>query len=350
MTGSCLFQFAISSFTLSVDAMTRYQDSQHPDSVDHHHKTRIVRSWKKTRPPSYSSLSVRIELRALGKIPEGEELTVSYVDFLNLSADRQKKLKERFYFDCTCQHCSQHIEDDLMMAGAEGEGSKVREGTRTGHIYKSSEWKYRLAFTSQLLSFPFCLCVPLSPLLIRWKKWRPSVKSVWKRSRGPALRGISTRYTCPVRISYCLHVFHIFLSSVLSSVWPAVSQVVKLCRECLEKQENVLADTHLCRLRVLSVASEVLSYTHSFSEAAVSAHKMVEGYMWVKVFSLNRLGDSTKLLLYLHLSHGALCLSKTNFLCKRVFRQSNLTSLSSLVTPTWNTCTSKPLGRLLKNL
>lgn len=52
---------------------------------------------------------------------------MSYVDFLNLSADRQKKLKERFHFECTCDHCSQHIKDDLMMAAAESEGKKVRE-------------------------------------------------------------------------------------------------------------------------------------------------------------------------------------------------------------------------------
>lgn len=83
-------------------------------------------------PKNLSSL--RIELRALGKIPDGEELTVSYVDFLSLSTDRQEKLKEHYYFDCTCEHCSQHIKDDLMTAAAEGE-SKVREGdTRRTHI------------------------------------------------------------------------------------------------------------------------------------------------------------------------------------------------------------------------
>ncbi len=58
-----------------------------------------------------------------------------------------------------------------------------------------------------------------------------------------------------------------------------LSQVVKLCRECLEKQENVLADTHLDKLRVLSVASEALSYLQVFSEAAALTHRMVEGYM-----------------------------------------------------------------------
>lgn len=76
--------------------------------------------------PRHVLLSPRIELRAMGKIPEGEELTVSYVDFLILSADRQKKLKEHYHFDCTCKQCSQHIKDDLMMAAAESEGNKVR--------------------------------------------------------------------------------------------------------------------------------------------------------------------------------------------------------------------------------
>lgn len=65
----------------------------------------------------------------------------------------------------------------------------------------------------------------------------------------------------------------------LNCVLSVLSQVVKLCRECLEKQENVLAGTNLYKLRVLSVASEVLSYMRSFPEAAGCARKMVEGYM-----------------------------------------------------------------------
>ncbi|XP_037608341.1 histone-lysine N-methyltransferase SMYD1a [Sebastes umbrosus] len=149
----------------------------------------------------------RIELRAVGKIPEGEELTVSYVDFLNLSADRQKRLKEHFHFECTCQHCSQHIKDDLMMAAAENKPSadKVKEVT---------------AFSKECLE--------------------------------------------KINRSHIKKDFH---------------EVVKLCHECLEKQENVLADTHLYQLRVLSVGSEVLSYLQCFSEAADYARRMVEGYI-----------------------------------------------------------------------
>lgn len=54
---------------------------------------------------------------------------------------------------------------------------------------------------------------------------------------------------------------------------------MRLCHECLGKQDNVLADTHLYKLRVLSVASEVLSYLKSFPEAADYAQRMVQGYM-----------------------------------------------------------------------
>ncbi|XP_041816300.1 histone-lysine N-methyltransferase Smyd1-like [Chelmon rostratus] len=152
----------------------------------------------------------RIELRAMGRIPEGEELTVSYVDFLNLSADRQKKLKEHFYFDCTCEHCSQHIKDDLMMAAAESEGKKP----------SAEKVKEVTAFSKECLE---------------------------KIERSRTERD-----------------YH---------------EVQKLCLECLEKQENVLADTHLYRLRVLSVASEVLSYLQLFSEAADHSRRMLEGYM-----------------------------------------------------------------------
>ncbi|XP_008322724.1 histone-lysine N-methyltransferase Smyd1-like [Cynoglossus semilaevis] len=148
----------------------------------------------------------RIELRALEKIPEGAELTVSYVDFLSLSSDRQKKLREHFHFDCTCEHCAQHIKDDVMMASSDSKPSadKVKEVT---------------AFSKECL----------------------------EKIEAARLQG-------------------------------DFPEVVKICRECLEKQENVLADTHLYRLHVLSVAGEVLSFLQNFGEAAGYAEKMVEGY------------------------------------------------------------------------
>lgn len=61
----------------------------------------------------------------MGKISVGEELTVTYVDYLNLSEDRKRILKQQYYFDCTCDHCTNKTKDDLKMAGAEVEGVKV---------------------------------------------------------------------------------------------------------------------------------------------------------------------------------------------------------------------------------
>lgn len=81
----------------------------------------------------------RIELRALRNISEGEELSVSYIDFLDTSAERQRKLKEHFYFECTCEHCRQHLKDDLMTAAAaHGDGGNVSDGDDAGFHFKAA--------------------------------------------------------------------------------------------------------------------------------------------------------------------------------------------------------------------
>ncbi|XP_019382175.1 PREDICTED: histone-lysine N-methyltransferase SMYD1 isoform X1 [Gavialis gangeticus] len=152
---------------------------------------------------------MRIELRALGKISPGEELTVSYIDFLNVSEDRRKQLKKQYYFDCTCEHCQKKIKDDLMLAVKEGE-----------HKPSQDMVKEVIQFSKDTLE-----------------------KINKARSEG---------------------VYH---------------EVVKLCRECLKKQEPVLGDTNIYLLRILSIVSEVLSYLQMFEEAADHAKRMVDGYM-----------------------------------------------------------------------
>ncbi|KAK1332869.1 hypothetical protein QTO34_006400 [Cnephaeus nilssonii] len=62
-------------------------------------------------------------------------------------------------------------------------------------------------------------------------------------------------------------------------------EVVKLCRECLEKQDSVFADTNIYMLRMLSIVSEVLSYLQAFEEASYYARRMVDGY--VKLYHPN---------------------------------------------------------------
>ncbi|XP_036382478.1 histone-lysine N-methyltransferase SMYD1b isoform X1 [Megalops cyprinoides] len=166
----------------------------------------------------------RIELRALGKIAPEEEVTVTYVDFLNVSTERQRLLKEQYFFNCTCQHCTEHIKDDIMMGGKEVDGNKPSE-----------------ELVKEITEF--------------------SLQTLQKIDKA--------------RIDAQYH------------------EVVKLCRECLEKQEPVLADTHLYKLRILSTLSETLSYLQFFEEAAGHARKMVEGY--IKLYHPNnaQLGMAT---------------------------------------------------------
>ncbi|XP_043093237.1 histone-lysine N-methyltransferase SMYD1a [Puntigrus tetrazona] len=151
----------------------------------------------------------RIELRALEKISEGEELTISYVDFLNVSKERQQLLKKRYYFDCKCEHCSSATEDQLMTAVRDSDGNKP-----SADVVKAVT-----DFSLQAL-----------------------VKIEEARTEGN------------------------------------FQEVVKLCRECLEKQGPVFGDTNLHLLRVLSIASEVLSFMHQFSEASGYTQRVLDGY------------------------------------------------------------------------
>uniref|UniRef100_A0A8C5H7U8 [histone H3]-lysine(4) N-trimethyltransferase n=1 Tax=Gouania willdenowi TaxID=441366 RepID=A0A8C5H7U8_GOUWI len=82
----------------------------------------------------------KIELRALGKIEEGEELTVSYVDYLNLSEERQRHLKTQYFFECTCEHCKNKTKDDLKMAGREKDGVKPTEE----QVKEASDYCYQM--------------------------------------------------------------------------------------------------------------------------------------------------------------------------------------------------------------
>ncbi|KAL6113998.1 smyd1 [Pungitius sinensis] len=153
----------------------------------------------------------RIELRSLGKIEEGEELTVAYVDFLNLSEERQRQLKTQYFFDCTCEHCKSHIKDDLKLGGvAEVDGVKPTE---------------------------------------------EQVKEA---------------------TDYCFQMLEKMESARLKGDY---HQVVKICKECIERTEPVLADTHIYQLRMWSTLSEVQAYLQFFTDAADYSRKMVEGYM-----------------------------------------------------------------------
>lgn len=126
-----------------------------------------------------------------------------------MSKERQRLLKQQYYFDCKCEHCTSGIKDDLMTA--------IRD--TDGHKPSADVVKAVTDFSLQAL-----------------------LKIEEARTEGN---------------------FH---------------EVVKICRECLEKQDPVFGDTNLHLLRVLSTASEVLSFLQQFTEAAGYAQRMVDGY------------------------------------------------------------------------
>uniref|UniRef100_A0AAQ5WZK2 [histone H3]-lysine(4) N-trimethyltransferase n=1 Tax=Amphiprion ocellaris TaxID=80972 RepID=A0AAQ5WZK2_AMPOC len=152
----------------------------------------------------------RIELRSLGKIAEGEELTVSYVDYMNLSEERQRLLKTQYFFDCTCEHCKNRIKDDIKLGG------KVEDGVK------------------------------------------PSEEQVKEAT------------------DYCFQMLEKMDQARLKGDY---HEVVKICRDAIEKTEPILADTHIYLLRMWSTMSEVQAYLQYFDEAAEYARKMVDGYM-----------------------------------------------------------------------
>ncbi|KAI9536369.1 Histone-lysine N-methyltransferase smyd1 [Dissostichus eleginoides] len=152
----------------------------------------------------------RIELRSLSKIEGGDELTVSYVDFLNMTEERQRLLKTQYFFDCTCEHCKDHVKDDLKLGGLEVDGVKPTE---------------------------------------------EQVKEA---------------------TDYCFEMMEKMEKARLNGNY---HEVVKISKDCLEKTEPVLADTHIYQLRMWSTLSEVQAYLQLFDDAADNSRKMVEGYM-----------------------------------------------------------------------
>ncbi|XP_020504458.2 histone-lysine N-methyltransferase SMYD3 [Labrus bergylta] len=69
----------------------------------------------------------RLQLRAVQDINAEEELTISYIETLSLSEDRQKQLEEQYHFTCHCQRCDSQDKDELLLSGAESRWRLLKE-------------------------------------------------------------------------------------------------------------------------------------------------------------------------------------------------------------------------------
>ncbi|XP_066452207.1 histone-lysine N-methyltransferase SMYD3 [Eleutherodactylus coqui] len=67
-----------------------------------------------------------LHLRTIKEIPQGEELTISYIDVKMPSHMRQLQLQRQYCFTCDCQRCMSKEKDEDMLAGGE-EASREME-------------------------------------------------------------------------------------------------------------------------------------------------------------------------------------------------------------------------------
>ncbi|KAF9166088.1 SET and MYND domain-containing protein 3 [Actinomortierella ambigua] len=68
----------------------------------------------------YTFQGSRIECRVIRPIMPGDELTISYVDQIGTTRERQQQLKERYYFGCNCPLCLFYPANPLISSDASG--------------------------------------------------------------------------------------------------------------------------------------------------------------------------------------------------------------------------------------
>ncbi|KAG7279950.1 hypothetical protein CRUP_009925 [Coryphaenoides rupestris] len=66
-------------------------------------------------------------LRAVKDISPQEELLISYIDTLAVTADRQRQLSDQYHFTCSCQRCGSQAMDGVMLCGEESAWLPLKE-------------------------------------------------------------------------------------------------------------------------------------------------------------------------------------------------------------------------------
>ncbi|KAK9542590.1 hypothetical protein VZT92_000437 [Zoarces viviparus] len=98
-------------------------------------------------------VGTKLQLRAVRDINPEEELTISYIETLSLTEDRQRQLEDQYHFTCSCQHCDSQDKDRLMLAGHESTWRLLKEDLpRLEGLKAESDWQALLEGCSRLLS------------------------------------------------------------------------------------------------------------------------------------------------------------------------------------------------------
>ncbi|KAK5106165.1 hypothetical protein LTS08_000282 [Lithohypha guttulata] len=84
---------------------------------------------------------VALEIMPLRNIVEGEELTISYIDFQRHVSERQSELQKNYFFTCTCAKCVSDISVDTQLRESDPKFASLQAHWRARaneHIKKST--------------------------------------------------------------------------------------------------------------------------------------------------------------------------------------------------------------------
>uniref|UniRef100_A0A665V220 [histone H3]-lysine(4) N-trimethyltransferase n=1 Tax=Echeneis naucrates TaxID=173247 RepID=A0A665V220_ECHNA len=99
----------------------------------------------------------KLQLRAVRDINPKEELTISYIETLSLTEDRQRQLDDQYHFTCHCQRCNSQDEYGFMLSGEEATWRLLKEALPKLEEQKAeSDWQALLHRCSTLLSTTGC--------------------------------------------------------------------------------------------------------------------------------------------------------------------------------------------------
>lgn len=95
----------------------------------------------------------KLQLRAVRDINPEEELTISYIETLSLTEDRQRQLKDQYHFTCRCQRCDTQDKDELMLFGDKATWRLLKEALpRLERLKAESDWQALFENCRHLLS------------------------------------------------------------------------------------------------------------------------------------------------------------------------------------------------------
>ncbi|XP_029449811.1 histone-lysine N-methyltransferase SMYD3 [Rhinatrema bivittatum] len=92
-------------------------------------------------------------LRTIREIQLGEELTISYIDVMMPTADRQIQLKRQYCFECTCNRCQIQDKDADMLAGDQEASKDIKDSIpKVEELQTQQKWEQILALCQSFIN------------------------------------------------------------------------------------------------------------------------------------------------------------------------------------------------------